>query len=71
MSDKECEHDYKYQGLYYSHNDYPMAGSGAHSRYYEDVYYCSKCLDTQTRNRVYQGSSYDEPIAGSFPRNKS
>lgn len=64
---EECEHNYQYQGKGYAHENYPMPGSGAHRRYYEDVYYCTKCLKLEMRNRVYKGSSYETPLSGSFP----
>lgn len=63
----DCEHNYQFQGKGYSHEDYPMPGTGAHARYYEDVYFCTKCLNYVKKNRVYKGNSYENPLDGSFP----
>lgn len=40
-----CEHQYAYQGVQYAEGAYNRPGSGAKSRYYSHVYFCSVCLD--------------------------
>lgn len=44
-----CQHSYQYQGRYGVRSKRPMAGTGAHNVDLVDVYYCSRCLDTQHR----------------------
>lgn len=62
-----CEHNYQYKGLEYYSGDTHLPGSGAKHRYYEDVYFCTKCLDEQAKNRRIIGHDYLTPIAGSTP----
>jgi len=62
-----CEHQYKFQYVSYSHG-HQLPGSDACARFYEDTYFCEKCLDTQYRNKRELGNSYSKPIEGSFPK---
>lgn len=69
MSDDQvsCDHTYVFQGLGYTLDPYRLPGSSARRRYYVDVYYCRKCLDTQHSNKRSAGTSLDPPLQGSFP----
>ena len=64
----ECDHKFVYRGLVYSHSAYPLPGTGAHARIYEDAYFCEKCLEERWRNAREIGNSYQKPIAGSIPK---
>lgn len=67
MSD-QCEHQFQYQCVVYSASLYPLPGSGAHARQYEDRYYCTKCLQVEDRNLRTIGNTYDKPVLGTFPK---
>ena len=63
----ECEHNYQFQGTVYGYYSHPMAGSGAHERWYKDRYFCTKCLSIRDLNQRDQGNSYSKPIEGTVP----
>lgn len=63
----DCEHNYQFQGVVYSHK-HQLPGSSAYERIYEDRYYCTKCLDVKDVHSRVQGNSYQHPIQGSFPK---
>lgn len=62
-----CEHNYQYQGVVY-YDGYQLSGSSACARFYEDKYYCSKCLDIKYGNKREHGNNYQNPIAGTIPK---
>ena len=62
-----CEHSYAFQGVVYSDSG-NVPGSGAQYRYYEDKYYCTKCLDIRYGGARVLGNSYGAPINGAFPK---
>lgn len=67
-AEQQCAHEYQYCGVVYSQGD-RCPGSGAHYRVYEDKFFCSRCLDTQYRNRRTNGhSTYDKVLVGSMPK---
>jgi hypothetical protein len=67
MADEKCEHRFVYQGVVYTHDQYPLPGTGARARTYHDVYFCEKCLTTVQRNPRRVGTSYEPPMAGAMP----
>lgn len=67
MLNQDCEHNFMFQGIVYSHGD-PMPGSGAMYRTYEDKYYCTKCLQVLYRNDRQISNSYQKPIEMSTPK---
>ena len=64
----ECKHKWVYQGIVYGYSDRPRPGSGAHDRIYYDRYYCEHCAETKDANQRVVGNSYENPIAGTFPK---
>ena len=62
-----CEHNYASQGVVYSDSG-NVAGSGAQYRYYEDKYFCTKCLHIVYGNKRQVGVNYREPLPGTFPK---
>ena len=60
MTTEECKHHFSYEGIVYKDEDMSMSGTGAKRRYYEDKYFCVKCLATRFENRRYIGNSYHE-----------
>lgn len=65
---EQCEHMYTFAGVVYSHADWPLPGSGACARYYEDKFFCQRCLQTKYANKRENGNSYIKPIQGSMPK---
>lgn len=68
MNQEDCEHSFVFKGLVYSAASYPLPGSGAHQRIYEDAYYCNKCLLNIHNNVRHIGNTYGQALAGSFPK---
>ena len=64
----QCDHMYTFAGVVYSLADRPLPGSGAYARYYEDKFFCQRCLQTKYANRRETGNSYHKPIEGSMPK---
>lgn len=64
----ECEHNYEYRGMVFSHSSRPIPGSGALARYYEDRYFCTKCLKIEDVNRSIDGNSYYDVKYGATPK---
>lgn len=64
----ECEHHWQFQGIVWSHAEYPTPGTGARDMVYEDRYFCDKCLEIKDKNKRIIGNSYEQPIEGSFPK---
>ena len=62
-----CDHIFTYQGVVHSHGQ-QLPGSGAHERVYEDVYYCTKCLDIVYKRSRVVGNTYAKPIEGTYPK---
>ena len=60
----ECTHNFQYQGKVYEDVASNMPGSYARHRYYEDRYFCTKCLQVADLNRTQEGNSYGEPKYG-------
>lgn len=56
---KKHTHSFKYQGLVYSYYTIPtpMPVRNSFVRYYEDRYYCTRCLMISDRNRRACGTS--------------
>lgn len=64
----ECDHKYVLAGVVHSRTEYPLPGSGAYGRVYEDHYFCERCLDQQYLNPRTKGNTYGHPIAGTMPK---
>lgn len=64
----DCVHTYSYAGTVYSYEEHPRPGSGAHTRIYEDRFFCCKCLATRDINPRVEGNSYTKPIEGTIPK---
>jgi hypothetical protein len=63
----DCSHIFKFQYVVYS-NGHQLSGSSAKARYYEDVYYCKKCLHVEYRNKREYQTSYSDPLVGTLPK---
>lgn len=68
MSCPDNAHAWSYMGIVYSFTKYPLPGSGAYGRVYEDKFFCTRCLETQYINAREMGDSYQKPIPGSLPK---
>lgn len=68
MTYRDCEHDFVFKGLVYSHSEHNMPGSGAKERIYADAYYCRKCLHHTYRNARVIGNSYCKIEFGAIPK---
>ena len=51
MSD-DCEHNFRFQGTVYGKSKRPLFG-GEYAVSYEDMYYCTKCLEVRHLNHRY------------------
>lgn len=64
----QCDHQYVFAGVVYSHADWTLPGSGACLRFYEDKFFCQRCLQTKYANRRDHGNSYHKAIEGTMPK---
>ena len=65
---EECEHSYQYQGVKWWHDPSPRPGTGALLVRYYDVFFCSRCLDSNlVELNAGDRNSYEKPMEGSSP----
>lgn len=68
MNDQDCEHEFVFKGIVFSHSNESIVGSSAKARIYEDAYYCKKCLENIYRNPREFGNSYYKVEFGAIPK---
>lgn len=54
------QHHFENDGIRYTHDDWPMAGTGAHRRYYWRLYFCPACMERRAERLDYTGDSYSK-----------
>lgn len=65
---KECEHDFIFQGMTYKRGSYSLPGTSAKSVSYYETFYCKKCLKKKHLPVNCQRTTYDEILFGATPQ---
>lgn len=64
-----CKHTFTFGGIRYSHDPYPLPGTGAHRTRYWEEYFCTKCLKKRHIELPDTGdNSYGKPQFGATPK---
>lgn len=62
-----CVHHFEYAGVRFREGTRNLPGSGARSRYYAHVYFCDRCLETQSQQIGAEGNTYEPIRYGATP----